>query len=194
MPVIEVQVIRHAESLANVGGRSTSPGSIPLTPFGRDQALEVATWFDYPPDKVIVSKYARTLETATPLLLKFNIRPEVWPVHEWTYLCPDKYSGTTQAERRPFVEAYLNRLDPAYVDGPGAESFQEYIGRVRETLERLRTFPGRQVVFSHEHFMKALLWVTRGPRKGIDAEAFRDYLTYASEFKIKNLETIVIAP
>jgi len=62
------------------------------------------------------------------------------------------------AERRTWVEAYWHRRDPAYVDGPGAESFAQLMGRVQATLDRLLSCQGKVLMVGHGQFMQALRW------------------------------------
>src|SRR5262249_44301206 len=48
--------------------------------------------------------------------------------------------------------------DPAYQDGPGAESFNTLLGRVERTLQTLQALPRDALVyaFSHGQFMQAV--------------------------------------
>ena len=56
----DIWLIRHAESLANIGGVTSTPREIPLSDNGLRQADELADAINVRPDLIIVSPYART--------------------------------------------------------------------------------------------------------------------------------------
>lgn len=151
-------LIRHAESDANVGAATDSPASIRLTARGHQQAADLAARFDHAPGLIVVSPYLRTQQTAAPLIARFPAaRVEEWPVHEFTYLNPKLYAGTTEAQRAVFADEYWRRCDPHWNDGGGAESFADFIHRVDALLERLANRRRTSTaVFTHGYFIKAL--------------------------------------
>lgn len=70
---------------------------------------------------------------------------------------PARCVDTTDAQRRSWVEAYWERLDPAFSDGEGAESFLGFVARAQAFLERLAEHPAtRDAVFSHGQFLNAV--------------------------------------
>jgi 2,3-bisphosphoglycerate-dependent phosphoglycerate mutase len=155
-----VLFIRHAESEANAGKPTAHPTTIKITPKGFEQAKSVASFFTREPDLIITSPYKRTYETAQPTFARFPHAPhEEWPVEEFTYLTPlDTF--TTSLERKPMVETFWKRDDPSYVDGDEVESFTTFIDRVQNMIKRLRqTKEDYIVVFSHEQFICAILWL-----------------------------------
>ena len=79
-------------------------------------------------------------------------------MEEFTYLEPSRWNGTLREERLPHIEAYWKEADPAYRDGPGAESFETLLGRVDLTLRKLELLPAQSLVyaFSHGQFMQAV--------------------------------------
>jgi broad specificity phosphatase PhoE len=173
-------LIRHGQSTSNDQQPTSDPGSSTLTALGRAQAQATLAAFPGPPDLVVVSPFIRAAMTAAPLLAAYpGLACEEWPVQEFTYLAPEKYRGTTMAERRPMVAAYWTRLDPERAD-PGAESFASFVGRVREFLGRLRSRRGFTAVFTHGQFMRAAIWwaLTRpaaaGAREMAQYRAFRE--------------------
>ncbi|WP_224790224.1 phosphoglycerate mutase family protein [Pseudomonas fluorescens] len=100
-----VRLIRHAESAANVGLATTTPDSIPLTEKGRLQARVLADSITSAPDLIIASPFERAIATALPTAARFPHVPfEFWPVKEFTYLTPNRFAGTTQADRKPLEE------------------------------------------------------------------------------------------
>lgn len=151
-------LIRHGESASNAGLPTSSPGATPLTDLGLAQARAFAAAFPEPPDRIVDSPFRRAAQTADPLAARFPDAPrQTWPVQEFTYLRPDLYAGATGEDRRPAVEAYWQRLDPHFVDGPGAESFAQLLDRLAQALARLSALPGLSAVFTHGNAMRGLL-------------------------------------
>lgn len=152
--------IRHAESEANAGLPTPDVWTTPLTEAGWEQARRVSGVFGRPePGLIVQSCMTRSQQTARVTAAQFPLaRVEQWPVHEFTFLCGEQYVGTTQAQREAGARAYWERLDPDYVDGPRAESFRQFMGRVDASLERLRTLhaQGPVLVFTHGRFMRGL--------------------------------------
>ncbi len=175
----EVTLIRHGESEANAGLPSDTPAGIPLTPLGHQQAHELAAKLPEP-ELIIVSSYLRTQQTAQPLIARFPQVPvETWEVHEFTYLNPEQYAGTTEAERCIHAREYWSRCDHDWRDGGGAESFADLIQRIDLTLAQLRQHEGKRViVFTHGYFIKALRLRLECPTAAPDATmmgTFRDH-------------------
>lgn len=148
----KILLIRHAESTSNAGERTDSHDTIPLSEKGRMQAEELAHNLDVIPELIVVSQYSRTRETAEPFIRKHpNVPIETWGVHEFTYLHPDRFSGTTAFERAPLAMKYWNNQDVHSGDG---ESFYRFTRRIENLLEQLRTRPEKTIaVFSHGRFI-----------------------------------------
>lgn len=174
-----VTLIRHGESEANAGLPTLTPGCIRLTERGQQQATEFASTIAEPPCLIVVSPYVRTHLTAEPLRARHPVVPvEEWPVHEFTYLNPIHYSGTTETQRGTFAKHYWTRCDPNWNDGGGAESFADLIARIDLLEHRLNERAEKNIlVFTHGYFIKALLLRRDRPEAPIDATlmaAFRD--------------------
>src|SRR5256885_14957070 len=115
MPI--VWFIRHAESEANAGLRTTHPDTIRLTRRGLAQAEQIARSFGEQPDLIITSPFLRAQQTAQATHLRYPDAPyEVWPVHEFTFLSSPRWEFSTNHERRPMVTAFWQRQDPHYID------------------------------------------------------------------------------
>lgn len=152
----EIWLIRHGQSIANAGEMTTAPGSAELTELGGRQAAMIAASVSRRPERIIVSPYVRTRQTAGPAIARFpEAAVEEWPLQEFTYLSPTKYDGTTLEQRRPLADEYWSRLDPAHVEGQGTESFLDMLGRVEAAWERLRRMQGFTLLFSHGQIMRA---------------------------------------
>jgi len=159
-----VLVVRHAESSSNAGGRTSGDALISITSEGARQARRLADRIAEHPTLIVVSRYPRTRQTAAPLLDRYpDVPVEVWPVEEFTYLSPAACAQTTYSERESLRNTFWQRADPDWVDGPGCESFAAFLARVRRFEQSLAArAPGELlVVFSHGHFMQALLWLQR---------------------------------
>ena len=155
-----IYLIRHAESIGNAGAVTTDINYNPLSEKGEQQAVDFAKTIKQRPDLIIMSPYIRTQQTAKPTIDKFfGVATEIWPIQEFTYLDRNKCFNTTQAERAIIAKEYKDRNDPDYIDGDGAESFNQMIDRVDNMLEKLRKIDKDKfvLVFCHGQFMKAAL-------------------------------------
>ena len=189
-----IRLIRHAESAANAGLRTSDPGEIPLTENGKAAAARAALEYDgHAPELIVVSPYLRARQTAAPFITRF---PEAtvdatWPVHEFTYISPERGVGSTFDERKPMVAAYWGEASPGYVDGPQSESFKGFIGRVTDSLANLR---GRKeasiLVVGHGIFMRAAEFYQRPTEDPADPESMRRFRHYTLECPVPNLGII----
>lgn len=180
--------VRHGESVGNVGARTREPGTYSLTPRGFEQAERFATWLAEEPALIAVSPYTRARETAAPTRRRFHRAPvEEWPVQEITYLAPQRTHDTTQIERRAMARGFWDLLDPHFVDGDGAESFAQFIGRAQSALDRIRTRPEPFIVlFSHAIFMRGLLWLALTEPPRIDREAMQLFHHFSLSLDVPN--------
>lgn len=159
MSHLTLWLVRHGESTANIGVWNSQPECIALTEKGKIQALEVAKKVDKKPDMIIVSPFSRAQATAEPLISRWpDVALEIWPIQEFTYLSSEKYKDATRLQRRTAIMRYWKRLDPFFCDGEGAESFSDFIKRVKNFHERLLSKTGYLVVFGHGQFFKAYLF------------------------------------
>ncbi len=188
-----IRFIRHAESAANAGLPTSDPGGIPLTENGKKAAERTALEYDRAvPELIVVSPYLRARQTAEPFITKFQqAKRETWPVQEFTYICPERCVGTTFAERKPTVEAYWQKASPAYVDGPGAESFQEFVGRVLGALEKLRGREEKNVlVVCHGILMQAVEFYQNLSENPADPDSMRRFHRFMLDCRVPNLGCI----
>ncbi len=178
MPELVVHCVRHGQSVANAGGASADPVSIPLTELGHAQARAVsARLAALAPDLVICSPFSRARQTAEPTLaLLPDVRFEIWPIEEFTLLA-ERWGGSTMEDRKPFVQDYWRKSDPGYVDGAGAESFAGFMVRVRTALENLEALepPKTILAFGHCQFFVALRWLVTQEIGDITPDAMQDF-------------------
>ncbi len=160
--VVEVHIIRHAQSIANAGEATTDPHSIPLSALGREQAESLANSRliesliqrvrDGAIDlRLISSRMMRTQQTIHPAAMRIGHEcnggspwpVDRWPVDEFTFLSFARLNrelgkATTIIDRRRLGTPYWERCDPHHCDGDDAESFAMFRNRVREMLARFR--------------------------------------------------------
>lgn len=158
-----VRLIRHAQSAANAGLATAAPDSIPLTENGLNQARELAQSMTSTPELIISSPFERAVATARPTAERFpHTRFEIWPVEEFTYLSPNRFDDSTQADRKPYAEKYWENADSEAVDGPGAESFAHLLGRADAMLAKVADHDAQEIlVFSHGQFIRAAAWLIK---------------------------------
>jgi len=156
---MKVVFVRHGESTSNAGLPSFDLARIELTELGHIQAQAVAAAWQTAPDLIATSPFLRTQQTAAPTQARFPQTPStVLPMEEFTYLEPSCWSGSTRAQRLPFIEAYWRLADPKHCDGPAAESYEALLDRIQRSLRQLEALPDGALVyaFGHGQFMQAL--------------------------------------
>jgi len=169
-------LVRHAESAANAGLPTHSPDGIALTDLGVRQAEELAGNWTRRPAAIVSSPFVRARQTAEPLARRFGMPIGMASVQEFTYLSPPKCVGTTAASRRSWVEAYWDLSDPDHRDGPGAETFREFVDRAKLVLaDATLRDPGEVVVFCHGQFMQMVRWLQEHPARPVNSEAMRQF-------------------
>ena len=191
--VREAWLIRHAESVANAGGRTREAPSYSLTDRGFRQADHLAEALPTDADLVVISPYVRARETAEPLLRKMpNTRVEEWPVQEVQYLDPQLCVDTTQDERRAMSIEYWERADADYA-APSAESFVTFVGRAKQMLQRLLARPERKTfMFCHGQFISAVAWVILTRPARIDCAAMRRFYQFIHGYSVPNCSVLPV--
>lgn len=190
-------LIRHAQSTANAGSTTYNPATIPLTPAGHLDAKQLATTaFPSGIDAIWSSPYLRAVQTATPTAERYGLTVQVLPIHEFTYLCPARCTGTTAGERRMWVDEYWSRSDPNYVDGPGAESFAAFVGRAREAIGLLNTgrSAAQTLAFSHGQFLQMIYWLTVYKGNPVSMAGMRGFRAVDQAMPIRHCEGLTIHP
>jgi broad specificity phosphatase PhoE len=187
--------IRHGQSRANVGRWDGEFSQVPLTELGLEQAQTLADSWEFTPDRIIVSPYVRTEQTAAPTIARFpEVLVERWPIQEFTYWDRAYWGGTTPEDDREEVARFWRICDPehryAAVEGSGtAESFSDMLLRAETALLRMSEFPPgeRILLFTHGHFMQAMRFVLKFPEWG-PKEKMENFRSYDEQFKVKNCE------
>jgi 2,3-bisphosphoglycerate-dependent phosphoglycerate mutase len=187
-----ILLVRHGQSVANAGGKTADNATNPLTELGRAQSKNFAERLDCKPTLLVTSPFERAQQTAEPLRQRFpNVPVEEWPIQEFNFLDPSRQANTSEVDREPFAATYWQRDDPAYIDGPGAESFTLFLDRAREAIHRLvsRTAGGCIVIFTHGYFMQAFRLVLLFPN-ATDAELMSNFLRFHLVNLIQNTDSL----
>ncbi len=187
-----ILLVRHGQSVANAGGAPPDHTTNPLTELGHAQAKAFAEGFSCTPTLFLHSPFTRARQTAEPLLQRFpDVPVEEWPIHEFTYLEPARHNGTNEEQQMPDIAKYWERPDPAYVAGPGAESFTQFLDRAREAIQRLiRMAPGGcVVVFTHGFVMQAFRLLLLFPH-ATDAELMTNFRRFHFGHFIENTDSL----
>jgi probable phosphoglycerate mutase len=152
----ELLLVRHGASADSVEGESfelvEGQGDPPLSPVGRHQAEQVALRLAADPvDSLYVSTLRRTGETAAPLVERTGLSPVVDADLREVFL--GEWEGGLLRQRAADGDPIFERLlrDQRWDVVPGAESREEFGGRLRRAVERIAAAHpgGRVVVFSH---------------------------------------------
>jgi probable phosphoglycerate mutase len=187
-----ILLVRHGQSVANAGGIPPDHITNPLTELGHAQAKAFAEGFSCTPTLFLHSPFLRARQTAEPLLQQFpDVPVEEWPVHEFTYLEAGRHNGTSEEQQMPHILKYWEREDPAYIDGPGAESFTQFLDRARDSIQRFaRMAPGGCVViFTHGFMMQAIRLLLLFPQ-ATDAELMRNFRRFHFNHFIENTDSL----
>lgn len=162
-------LVRHAESEANINGKTLSHASIALSEHGHRQAKDLCSKLPVI-DHVIVSKYLRTQQTAAPILEKYGLSLEVDEhLHEFSYLSERKCANTNLNDRKAWVNTYWERMDYQHRDADDAESFEDLYLRVKAFHDKLKIVAEdyavkHLAVFSHGQFLQLLIMQIQQPR------------------------------
>ncbi|KAA8734955.1 phosphoglycerate mutase family protein [Acinetobacter qingfengensis] len=154
---MSIYLIRHAQSVGNVNERTNSHATIPLTDIGHQQAQALLQQLPRA-QRVLISSYLRTRQTAAPLLLRDDVEPEIYAIEEFSYLSDAKCKNTTLQQRQPWVSDYWQRADLYYRDADDAESFEMFYRRVDQFVYELKLLQQQYTtehlhVFSHGQFL-----------------------------------------
>lgn len=187
-----VFLIRHGESQSNAGLPTAEPKNVALTPRGYEQARHIGHFLaSYPSlDLIVTSPYRRTKQTAESTIsmpMFHSIPEEEWDVQEFTYLSSMHQEQSTIEGRRPLVDAYWEQCQPSFVDGPGSESFAQFIDRVHAFIVRLQgTTYDTIAVFSHEQFITAVLWLIERGSVEMSAQTMREFRDFLNRTPLPN--------
>lgn len=178
---MKVHLIRHGQTVLNLAGISQDAS----TPIIRDPSIDWNMYSYLMPQKIIVSPYVRTLETAS--LLFPNHPVEVLPyIHE--FKAPSLVVGMEHAKKMAFWAKHMPdlRTDPDW-KFDGSESFNDVKARVKMLYAYLHPQNLQSIiVVSHGNFMRNFL----GYLKYKDAYSWAHYESEYMPMVWKNLQLI----
>ena len=189
-----IYLIRHAQSVGNVDGQTESHASIALTELGHQQAQHLAQILPVA-EHVIISPFLRTLETAQPVLTRDQCEVEIQAIEEFSYLSDLKCKGTTLQQRKPWADAYWQRLDVDYQDANDAESFRNLYERVMALSYFLQTVQNKYLeknlmIFSHGQFLQLFQMLQKNPQH-VSADLMQQFRHNMLNQPIKNTEFFI---
>lgn len=186
-------LVRHGQSTANAGRPTTSHSEVPLTRLGLRQAAEMAARLERKPDLMVVSPFLRARGTAEAVRRRWpDLAWRIWPIHELTYLSPEFCGRSDQIGRMLLVRRYWEQGDPAYVHGPGAESFSGFVARVRAFHVRLMALEAEVVLaVGHGQFFRAYLLALS---EGLSdcSEGMRAFRSAEAADPIRNAQVVAV--
>ena len=164
-----------------------------MTDKGVLQSRRVASYINQRPDIIVHSPYIRTLQSARMTMDKFpDVPVEEWPVQEFIYLHHEAYRQTTQADRQPAVTEYWQQNSPALKASLEAESFIEFIDRMRLLVEKLVSRKGHVIIFTHGHVIRAMIWKVITGALNNDEAAMMRYRSLRQALPVPNAAILKI--
>jgi broad specificity phosphatase PhoE len=150
----KVYLIRHGETEWSLSGQHTGLTDIPLTPQGENRARHLSELFRKTKiDHVLTSPLARARLTCE--LAGFGALAHIQPqLAEWDY---GEYEGRTLDE----IHAERSGWNVFRNGAPGGESPDQVSERADAVVAQLRVMDGTAALFSHGHFLRALVvrWI-----------------------------------
>jgi probable phosphoglycerate mutase len=150
-----LSLVRHAQSAGNVANEAalaagrpeldlaTRDMDVPLSDLGRDQAEQLAHWFESapPPDSIWCSPYRRAVDTAAIALDQAGVDAPIRldeRLREREFGVLDRLTKVGIEARHPDQAAARAFLGKLYHRPPGGESWADVAARVRAVLHDLR--------------------------------------------------------
>jgi alpha-ribazole phosphatase len=160
---MRLTLIRHAQSVSNAGGLTQPHLGLPLTAHGHLQARALAATLAGPAAAVAVSRFVRAQQTAAPYCQRFHLDPQIdADLDEFSLIDAALIEGLDGAQRKPFVQAYWADPDLHRRLGEYADTFAEFVERVRRFQGRMDTLPDGTVIFGHGVWLAMLQWHLEG--------------------------------
>ena len=147
-PSSELWIVRHGQTEWSRNGRHTSVTDLPLTQVGRRDAVQLQPRLrDLQFAAVLTSPRSRARQTAA--LAGYPDAQQDDDLAEWNY---GDYEGLTTPQIREHDEGWSVWSHPS----PGGEDAAHVAQRLDRVVQRVKSQPGRVLVFSHGHASRAL--------------------------------------
>lgn len=161
----KIYLVRHAQSESNAGLAIRPNRDIALTDLGHQQAKDVADWLKQhipQPDKVFVSEYLRTQQTAQPYLQQIGQTADILDdLFEFNYLDYQRIAHLSREQLWQEAEQFWLKNDIHYQDGKQSDSFAHFVQRVKNVKNYFQQLDdGVYVVFTHGMWIGMFIWQT----------------------------------
>lgn len=193
----KIYLVRHAQSESNARLAIRPNSLINLTKVGKVEALELSDWLCEHLshiDGVFISHYVRTAQTAEPYLMATGQTASVIEaLHEFDYLDFERIKDLSFEDLVATAEVFWQQGDTAYQDGTASDSFEHFVGRVRQVRQMFDELPdGTYVVFTHGMWIGMLMWqiLHDDGLRMMDMAAFR---AYELAIRPKNCEVFLLS-
>jgi broad specificity phosphatase PhoE len=189
---MKLTFVRHAQSVSNAGGLTQPHLAIPLTAHGQMQARALGARLAGPAPVVRVSRFVRAQQTAAPYCQRFNLEPQVdADLDEFSVIDPALIAGLNGAQRKPYVKAYWAELGLHRRLGESADTFAEFVERVRRFQGRLDQLPDGTVIFGHGIWLAMLQWHLQG--QGVtDTAGMRAFREFQLQLPMPNCAVVCL--
>jgi broad specificity phosphatase PhoE len=128
----------------------------------------------------------RAQQTATPYCRRFNLNPRVDPdLDEFSLIDPTLIAGLDGEQRKPYVKAYWAEPDLHRRLGDDADTFAEFVERVRRFQNRMDTLTDGAVIFGHGIWLAMFSWLLPG-RDVANQEEMRALRAFQLELPMPN--------
>jgi broad specificity phosphatase PhoE len=190
---MRLTLIRHAQSVSNAGGLTQPHQAIPLTAHGHTQARALGATLAGPASAVAVSRFVRAQQTALPYCKRFNLDPQIdVDLDEFSLIDAALIEGLDGAQRKPFVQAYWADPDLHRRLGERADTFAEFVERVRRFQGRMDTLADGTVIFGHGIWLAMLQWHLEG--QGVtDTAGMRAFREFQLQLPMPNCAVFEVA-
>lgn len=168
--------------------------AIPLSDAGRQQASHIAALLPANPAAVLMSDMVRTWQTAAPYCARVSATPEKQVVlNEFSLIDATRIAGMNGEQHRRFVRDYWDNPDPHRRWGTDADTFAEFVARVRAFITQHPDLPDTTVVFGHGIWLIMLHWLLAESSANTlaDMQAFQ---RYRLDFAMPNCAAFALKP
>lgn len=105
------------------------------------------------------SEFVRAQQTAAPSCQRFGLDSQIdADLDEFSLIDAALIEGLDGVQRKPFVQAYWTDPDLHWRPGARADTFAEFVERVRRFQERMDTLADGTVIFGHGICLAMLQW------------------------------------
>lgn len=187
----KVYLIRHGESLSNIGEKCMDAYSSELSEYGKKQAMEIPSFFPESIKCIIYSRMVRARLTAEETIKRFPLAmTKSSEIQEFVYLSKNDYVNTSADERKIIKTDYWENSDPYYKISEDSESFCDFLIRVEDFIKEVALINCSPIaVFTHKYFIKGIIWYNFSRTK-INYYNPLDFKKFCDSIQIENAEII----